>query len=172
MPGPSAVVDFCAANGLAPIRLAFAAPDDELVARTPSEVLRVLDAVEGFSGRGFWCVGYLRCEAAPAFDPKLAVHAPDGPLAYFAVHRSPAPFPDVARDIDRALHRTRTIDRQEFDQPIARIHAAIEAGEVYQVNYTARLTAHDLGDPFDQFCALRRSQPRSNAAFIGSCEER
>ncbi|NPC58164.1 aminodeoxychorismate synthase component I [Caenimonas sp. S4] len=172
MPGLSALIDFAVPYaGVRPLRFAFAAPEQELVAQRPCEVLRVLDTVEDLARRGFWCVGYLRYEAAAAFDRNVAVHAPDGPLAYFSVHRSPAPFPDMARDIDRVVHWKRTIDRQDFDRSIARIHAAIEAGEVYQVNYTGALAADYLGDPFDLFCALRRSQPRSNAAFIATAEE-
>lgn len=172
MSSPSALIDFSVPYGkLKPIRLAFAEPEQELVARTASEVPEVLDAVEALGRQGFWCVGYLRYEAATAFEPTAPVHAADGPLAYFAVHRCPMPFPDVARDVDRVLHWERTIGRQEFDRSIARIHGAIEAGEVYQVNYTGRHAVHYRGDPFDLFCALRRSQPRSNAAFIAAREE-
>lgn len=172
MPGPSALIDFSVPSAdLAPVTLAFATPEQELVARTPPEVLAVLETVEELAACGFWCVGYLRYEAAAAFDHKVPLHAPDGPLAYFAIHRSPAPFPDMTRDIDRAVHWQRTIERQEFDRSVARIRNAIAAGEVYQVNYTARLAAGYAGDSFDLFCALRRSQPRSNAAFIATPEE-
>lgn len=172
MSSPSALIDFSVPYGkLGPIRLAFAEPEQELVARTASEVPEVLDAVEALGRQGFWCVGYLRYEAAVAFEPTAAVHAPDGPLACFTVHRRPIPFPEMDRDVDRVLRWERTIVRQEFDRVIARIHGAIEAGEVYQVNYTGRLAADYRGDPFDLFCALRRSQPGSNAAFIATREE-
>lgn len=172
MPRLSALIDFAVpyAN-VRPMRFAFATPEEELVARTPGEVLRVLDAVDDLARRGFWCVGYLRYEAAAAFDQNVVVHAPDGPLAYFSIHRSPAACPDMGRDLDRSLHWNSALEREEFGSCIAKIHSAIEAGEVYQVNYTAPLIADYDGDPFDLFCALGRSQPRSNAAFIATPAE-
>ncbi|MDP3843829.1 MAG: aminodeoxychorismate synthase component I [Oxalobacteraceae bacterium] len=172
MPGISAVIDFSApCTGLTPIALAFGTPQEELVARTPCEVLPVLEAVEQRARQGLWCVGYLRYEAAAAFDSKFALHEPDGPLVYFAIHRSPVACPNMAHDLDRAVHWSNTLERQEFDSCVARIRKTIEAGEVYQVNYTAPLIAEYRGDPFDLFCALKRSQPRSNAAFIATPEE-
>jgi para-aminobenzoate synthetase/4-amino-4-deoxychorismate lyase len=77
----------------------------------------------------------------------------------------------MGRAIDRPLHWERTIEREEFERSISSIRAAIEWGEVYQVNFTNRLTADYFGDSFDLFCALRRSQPWSNAAFIANSEE-
>jgi para-aminobenzoate synthetase/4-amino-4-deoxychorismate lyase len=169
---PTALVDFSVPHAdLAPIRLAFGVPEDEFVARTPSEVLRVLDAVEEAARQGRWCVGYLRYEAASAFDPNAVTHASEGPLAYFAIHRCPIPLPDTARDIDRVVHWKHTVQRDEFDASLTRIRDAIEAGDVYQVCYSAPLVADYRGEPFDLFCALQRSQPRANAAFIANSEE-
>lgn len=45
------------------------------------EVRPVLQAVDALARQGRWCVGYLRYEAAAAFDPALAVHQADGLLA-------------------------------------------------------------------------------------------
>src|SRR6059058_3558345 len=74
----------------------------------------------------------------------------------------------MAHDIDRVVDWKHTITREEFDTSVARIRGAIEAGEVYQVNYTSRLAAGYHGDPFELFCALRRAQPLSNAALIAT----
>ena len=168
----TAVVDFSVPHAdLVPLRFAFGTPEDEFVARTPAEVLRVLDAAEESARLGRWCVGYLRYEAASAFDSNAVTHTADGPLAYFAVHRRPMPLPDTTRDIDRVVHWERTVQRHEFDASISQIRDAIETGEVYQVCYTAPLIADYRGDPFDLFCALQRSQPRANAAFIANSEE-
>jgi para-aminobenzoate synthetase/4-amino-4-deoxychorismate lyase len=172
MASPRALIDFASPQeGLAPIRLAFDEPEEELVARAPAQVLQTLRLAEERARRGLWCVGYLRYEAASAFDPKLEVHTPDGPLAYFGVHRRPIAWPDMVRDIDHAVDWSRAVDRQEFDAALSRLHAAIEAGEVYQVNYTGQLNADYLGEPFDLFCALHRAQPKSNATFIATDDE-
>ena len=46
--------------------------------------------------QGRWCVGYLRYEAAPAFDSAFAVHrGSDGPLAWFGVHDAAQPWPPM-----------------------------------------------------------------------------
>lgn len=172
LPLPFALIDFAGPAGdLLPIRFAFGVPQEVLVARKLDEVRAVLDAAERRARDGCWCVGYVRYEAASAFDHTLTTHTPDGPLAWFSVHRSPIKFPDTARDIDHVLQWEPTIDRAQFNAANERIRLAIEAGEVYQVNYTAALGANYEGDAFDLFCALRRAQPHTNAAFIAAPEE-
>jgi len=73
------------------LRHAFAAPRAVLAAHALAEVRSVLDAVHAAAAAGRWCVGYVRYEAAPAFDAALSAHAADGPLAWFAVYDAPRP---------------------------------------------------------------------------------
>ena len=68
------------------LRRTFGAPREVLVAHRMEEVREVLDAAQAAARRGAWCIGYLRYEAAGAFDAALAVHPAEGPLAWFAVH--------------------------------------------------------------------------------------
>jgi para-aminobenzoate synthetase/4-amino-4-deoxychorismate lyase len=75
------------------LRCAFNAPRQTLVAHTPDQVKPVLDAVDAFARQGLWCVGYLRYEAASAFDAALQTHAADGPLAWFGVYDQALPWP-------------------------------------------------------------------------------
>ncbi len=91
-----ALIDFAApgADGVGAVRAAFAAPLAVLVANTLAEVQPLLEAVQAHATAGRWCVGYLRYEAAPAFDAALQVHAADGPLAWFGVHEAPLPWPE------------------------------------------------------------------------------
>jgi len=167
-----AVIDFQAGQeDLSHLQLAFGEPRLELFARTGSDVHDVLAEVDQLARRGAWCVGYLRYEAASAFEPGAALHAPDGPLAYFSVHDRPVALPEFAREPATPLCWQRQTSRDLFGSHIARIHDAIARGEVYQVNYTGLLQADYDGDPFDLFCALRRAQPRSNAAFFSNREE-
>ncbi|MBL0423360.1 aminodeoxychorismate synthase component I [Ramlibacter sp. AW1] len=167
---PHAVIDFSAGD-LDPIQVAFATPEIELAAWLPSEVHAVLQSVDDWARRGYWCVGYLRHEAATAFEPRAAVHAADGPLAWFSVHREPVAFPATDLEAAEALKWKPMLDRAGFDAGIERIHQAIADGEVYQVNYTAAWDAAFAGDPFALFCALRRAQPRANAAFLSNAHE-
>jgi para-aminobenzoate synthetase/4-amino-4-deoxychorismate lyase len=59
-----------------------------------------------------------------------------------------------------------SVDRDEFTQCIARIHAAIAAGETYQVNYTYRLHGQAYGSPVALYRALRARQPVQFGALI------
>ena len=152
------------------LRQAFGAPREVLAAHALHEVRGVLQAVDAAARQGRWCVGYVRYEAAPAFDTALQAHAGDGPLAWFAVHDAPQPWPeDSAPDGAQAPHLASWQgghDRAAFDAAVARIHEAIAAGELYQVNHTAPLTGTLQGEPAAFFAALRRAQPGGYAAHI------
>lgn len=172
MNAPHALIDFAGlGDDLPPLQLAFGAPQRELLAWTPPQVRDALLEVESFARQGFWCVGYLRYEAATAFEPTAAVHATQGPLAYFSVHASPVAMPDLLREPSRSIAWERQLARPDFEAGVQRIHTAIADGEVYQVNYTAPLQATHEGDPFDLFCALRRAQPQGQAAYFSNREE-
>ncbi|MGP1681070.1 MAG: bifunctional aminodeoxychorismate synthase component I/aminotransferase, partial [Giesbergeria sp.] len=122
------------------LRCAFGAPRQVLVAQQVGEVRAVLDAVHAAAERGHWCVGYVRYEAAPAFDTALQTHAADGPLAWFAVHDAPQPWPAEAAQEAARVEWHSSLERSAFDAALGRIQQAIGAGELYQVNYTAPLT--------------------------------
>lgn len=172
MPQPHALIDFADPHqaGAAPLPLAFGAPDQVLVAHTWEQVPQVLAQVDALSRQGHWCVGYVRYEAAPAFDAALQVHAADGPLAWFGVHQAPLRDGEVAAPgtVEPSLRWESQIARADFDQNMAEIHRAIAAGEFYQVNYTAPLHAAFAGEPRACFEALRRAQPRAYSAFINA----
>ncbi len=56
-----------------------------------------------------------------------------------------------------AIHAS--VDWPAFQCAIARIHAALEAGETYQVNYTYRLGFEAFGSPLALYRRLRARQP-------------
>ena len=51
------------------------------------------------------------------------------------------------------------VDRPAFHRAIAAIHAAIAAGETYQVNYTYRMRGRAWGEPRALYRRLRARQP-------------
>jgi len=157
------------------LRHAFGAPREVLAAHDLAEVRSVLDAVHAAAAAGRWCVGYVRYEAAAAFDAALQTHATDGPLAWFAVHDAPLPWPAdavVTSPHDPAeVAWTGTPGRAAFDDAMARIQHAIGAGELYQVNHTAPLTGTLQGSPASLFAALLRAQPGGYAAHIDAGAE-
>lgn len=162
------LIDFCDPHGGgSTLRCAFDAPLQTLVAQTLAEVKPLLDQVSALSQQGFWCVGYLRYEAAPAFDAALAVHQADGPLAWFGVYPQALPWPDEtsAQETTQVSWRN-TLSRADFEAHMAHIHQAIAAGEFYQVNYTAPLTGEFTGSPLELFSRLQRAQPQGYAAYF------
>jgi para-aminobenzoate synthetase/4-amino-4-deoxychorismate lyase len=137
------------------------------------EVANVLRAAEQRAAAGAWCVGYLRYEAAPAFDPAFAVHPAEGPLAWFGVFERADPWPEpppINTGIPSADWST-ALDRATFDARIARVHDAIRAGETYQINLTAPWHRRFEGNVEAWFRALQRAQPLGYAAFIDTGEE-
>jgi para-aminobenzoate synthetase/4-amino-4-deoxychorismate lyase len=65
-----------------------------------------------------------------------------------------------------AMNLESSVDREGFVAAIERIHAAIAAGETYQVNYTYRLHGQAYGTPLALYRALRTRQPVHYGAFI------
>ena len=158
------------------LRHAFGPPRAVLVAHAPHEVRAVLGAVQAAAEQGSWCIGFLRYEAAPAFDTALAVHPADGPLAWFAVHDAPLPWPEDDRRATAHVEWHDTCQRPAFDAAMVHIQRAIAAGELYQVNFTAPLEGTWQGDapagaPQALFAALQRAQPGGYAACIDTGDE-
>ncbi len=178
-----ALIDFAAVHapaqhhtGSAAVRVAFGAPREVLVARELGEVKAVLQAVQQRALQGQWCVGYLRYEAAPAFDHALAVHPATGPLAWFGVHDAPLPdgeepaSPSTGPDTVRAAWLP-GLARTTFDAALERLRQAIGDGEIYQANYTARTAGRLHVPPEDLFAAMRQAQSGGFAAYIDTGEE-
>lgn len=159
------------------LRLAFGTPREVLVAHALDEVKAVLQAVQRRAQQGLWCVGYVRYEAAPAFDSALAVHPPTGPLVWFGVHD--APLPDAQEPAAQPSTSTQSvraswqsgIPRAAFDAALERLHQAIGDGEIYQANFTARTEGQLNVPPQELFAAMRQAQPGGFAAYIDTGDE-
>ena len=161
------------------LRLAFAAPRKVLVAYQLSEVRAVLDAVQAQADAGAWCLGYLRYEAAAAFDAAFTTHPADGPLAWFAVHDAPVDWPLVApTSAAVSVQWTGGVERPEFDAALAQLAAGISQGDYYQVNFTGTMngTLDPVGAAPAQtaralFHALQRAQPGGYAMLLDTGEQ-
>ncbi|APW36692.1 aminodeoxychorismate synthase, component I [Rhodoferax koreense] len=173
------LIDFASTGAAGSIRLrgAFGAPRQVLAAQTLDAVRPVLDAAQALAQQGHWCVGYVRYEAAPAFDASLSVHAAnaadasEGPLAWFGVYHEMLPWPEPAPEAEVRVDWQAGIAQAEFERSLTEIHRAIADGEVYQVNYTAPLQGRVQGSAHDLFLALLRAQPGGFAACIDTGEE-
>lgn len=159
------------------LRHAFDKHREILTALDASQVRLVLDSVQDAASKGFWCVGYLRYEAAPAFDAALAVHAAQGPLAWFAIYDEALPWPE--EEIGNGTMQVQweaACSRAGFDAALDCIHRAIAGGALYQVNFTAPLHGvlhgKQEGDAaLPLFAALQRAQPGGYAAYLDTGAE-
>lgn len=179
-----ALIDFAAVaapgarlpGGSQALRQAFGAPCAVLAAHTVAEVHGVLQAVQQHALAGRWCVGYVRYEAAPAFDPALAVHPHgDGALAWFGVHEAPLPdVPSATNPAPPDALRAQWLPgmaRDTFDAAMAQLHQAIAEGAIYQANLTTRMEGTLHTSPLALFHAMRQAQPGGFAAYIDTGQE-
>ncbi len=174
------LIDFAAITarpaGSAALRLAFGTPRETLIAHDLGEVKTVLQAVHARACQGQWCVGYVRYEAAPAFDAALQVHPATGPLVWFGVHDAPLPEEKTRTDTSTAVDTPRVrwqpgLARARFDATLERLHQAIGDGEIYQLNFTARTLGELQVPSAELFAAMRQAQPGGFAAYIDTGEE-
>lgn len=171
-------------TGSGALRVAFGEPVEVLVANSLNQVKGVLQDVEARALQGQWCVGYVRYEAAPAFDSALAVHPAAGPLAWFGVHHAPLPSTDMTppstpsegepTPLDESTRRATWkpgMQRAQFDAALARLNQAISDGEIYQANFTARNVGQLQVPPWELFSAMRQAQPGGFSAYIDTGDE-
>jgi para-aminobenzoate synthetase/4-amino-4-deoxychorismate lyase len=163
------------------LRHAFGRPSQVLAAHALADVRPLLDAVQAAAEQGFWCVGYLAYEAAPAFDRAFSVQAADGPLAWFAVYETALPWPDAADDSAGTAVTVKSVhvdwqascSRPAFDAAFEEIQKAIAVGELYQVNLTAPMRGEwrTQPDAAALFAALLRAQPGGYALYLDAGEQ-
>ena len=108
-----------------------------------SRVADLLAQVESYQEQGYYVVGYVSYEAAPAFEEKLAVHkAPllDEYLLYFTVHDSveTSPIPLIYDEVDLPSNWQEVTSAEDYEKAIAQIHHHLRQGDTYQVNYTVQ----------------------------------
>ena len=171
----------------------FAPPSRWLRAERAEALCSVIDGAHAAARAGAWVLGGLRYEAGAALDGALTAHAPDAPLAEFAVFEvPPQPWPTVSPALSPASSPASSpapgasagpaprltedwldtqADAAEHAQ-IERIREYIRAGDCYQVNLTTRLTSQLLTDDAAAlFMALHRSQPGGFSLFLRSQDE-
>lgn len=149
----------------------FSAVESVLAARTFDDVGPTLTAVEEAVIRGQWAFGFVAYEAAPAFDPALAVHkpAPDLPLAWFGICSKPEDIPVVRAPLQPRYHvgawRSEW-SSGEHRRKVLAVQRNIQAGETYQCNLTTRFTAPIEGDLHDFYADLVLAQQGAHNAFL------
>ena len=153
------------------LRHFFTEPIKELKTRDLDQVETLLREVEAYQEQGFYAVGYVSYEAAPAFEKKLAVHpAPlmGEYLLYFTIHQEveTLPFPEDYEAVDLPADWKEEVEAPAYQEAIKTIHHHIRQGDTYQVNYTVQLSQELEADPLAIYNRLVVEQKAHYNAFI------
>ncbi len=153
------------------LRHIFTKPLKELKTRDLDQVETLLREVEAYQEAGFYAVGYVSYEAAPAFEKKLAVHpAPlmGEYLLYFTIHQEveTLPFPEDYEAVDLPANWKEEVEAPAYQEAIKTIHHHIRQGDTYQVNYTVQLSQELKADPLAIYNRLVVEQKAHYNAFI------
>ena len=160
--------------------LLFRNPRLQMVARTPSQVIAVLEEVESAAEDGRFVAGFLAYEAGHAAwearFPELKTERPlpgNLPLAWFGVYEQATPIPADTLEAWAAQGDAAQIpdlipeeSEQEFKARVAQVRDLIHEGDVYQVNHTTRLSAHFAGSAESLYRTVRKRQPVGFGGFI------
>lgn len=153
------------------VRQIFTDAIKELKTKDIKEVNPLLDELEAYQNEGYYAVGYVSYEAAPAFETKFQVI--DGPLMseyllYFTVHETvqTEPIPLTYDPITLPKSWQELTSAEEYKAAIEHIHHHIRQGDTYQVNYTVQLQQNLTADPFAIYNRLVVEQNAHYNAFI------
>ena len=152
-------------------RYIFTQPIKELKTRDLAEVTNLLAQVESYQEQGYYVVGYVSYEAAPAFEEKLAVHkAPllGEYLLYFTVHDSveTSSIPLTYEEADLPSNWQEITSAEDYEKAIAQIHHHLRQGDTYQVNYTVQLKQNLSANPFAIYNRMVVEQEAGYNAYV------
>jgi len=153
------------------LRHIFTKPLKELKTRDLGQVETLLREVEAYQEAGFYAVGYVSYEAAPAFEKKLAVHPAllmGEYLLYFTIHEKveTLPFPEDYEAVDLPANWQEEVEAPAYQKAIETIQHHIRQGDTYQVNYTVQLSQELKADPLAIYNRLVVEQRAHYNAFI------
>ncbi|WP_455461451.1 aminodeoxychorismate synthase component I [Streptococcus salivarius] len=153
------------------VRQIFTDAIKELKTKNIKEVKHLLAEVEAYQNKGYYAVGYVSYEAAPAFETKFQVI--DGPLMseyllYFTIHETvqTEPIPLTYEPISLPESWQELTSAEVYKAAIEQIHHHIRQGDTYQVNYTVQLQQNLTADPFAIYNRLVVEQNAHYNAFI------
>ncbi|WP_321389270.1 aminodeoxychorismate synthase component I [Emcibacter sp.] len=158
-------------------------PDEVITARTPAELTDAFEHMEKVLDAGKHLAGYISYETGLALEHCLEGLLPakaDVPYLCFGVYGERKTLTasdageywrtgDGMRDPE-VDNLQLNISRDEYLQDIERIQEYLQAGDVYQVNYTLKALFDYAGPSKALYSRLRRAQPVSYGAYISSDE--
>lgn len=152
----------------------FAAPERVLVVHDPVEVPVLVQEIEKVTRRGKYVAGYLAYEAGYSFVDFDSPASSESPVAWFGVYDRPHLLAPM--DVDRGLSTLEAgppveavqldVERSSYLEDVRQIRRHIQAGDVYQINYTAPVHFQVPGDPRSLYRRLRRRQHVPYGAYL------
>lgn len=146
----------------------FSDPIDIIQTTSLDHVLTCMARVEDYTQTGYYAVGYVAYEAAPAFNAQAQVRAQSTvPLVWFAIYTSP----NLIQDEPVPTVRNTTVwkpnvDSEGYRQAIAAVKDQIKRGNTYQTNYTLRLNGKITTDPYLLYLQLKHAQRSEYCAYL------
>lgn len=166
-------------NATGAFSLEFSNPERELAAYGIDEVVGVLEQAERAAKDGYWAVGFVAYDAAPALNSGLTVRPRDGrdpladlPLAWFGLFRERKAVPPFVGEprMDASPYTvspwTASLNEDRYGDNVRRIRRIIAANELKQVNYALTLEAAISGDLYEFYRDLVLSQRGGNGAYL------
>ena len=155
--------------------LIFSRPVAEITCSDSIDVQNALQAMRDYLHRGYFLAGYLTYEAALAFEEAAAnrvMAQSDGPMIWFGVFEAPTVLADISAALPppatAPLSVTPLITAELYTARVWTIQAFIEAGDIYQANFT--FPSHVLlsNDPLAHYSRLRRGQRAGWGAVLST----
>lgn len=147
--------------------LQFSRSAGEIIADEPGQVRGALEAVSQANRDGLWAFGFVAYEAALGGLPVRSPQ-PGLPLVWFGLSEGPDADPGELPRGHNYQVQPWSIDWSESDhaEKVARVRAAIAAGDTYQCNLTTRMRSRVTGDLLQYYADLARTQRGSYHAFL------
>lgn len=161
--------------------LLFHSPDFIIRADTLGHVPDALDAIDRAVEKGLHVAGWIAYECAAHFEPRLSPvmqSKAEEPLIWMMATQHAASL--TSSEMAEAFHLAQRgnfhksdlqmgasdITEGDYLAALSRIHAYIQAGDVYQINHTFPLPCALKGDALALYEQLRASQPVPFGAYI------
>lgn len=182
---PFVLLDDSRQHGSTGRSLLFHSPDKTICAHTLEDVPAALDEINVSLEAGLHVAGWVAYECAQAFEPRLkkaGLQKPDEPYVWMLVTQHRELFNE--KEIDQWLQRSGAHDQQghvrlqqprvtqsDYERAVATIKNYIEAGDIYQANYTFPYDCVLEGAALPAYRTLRARQPVDYGAFIETGEQ-
>lgn len=155
--------------------LYFSNPHEVLSVAAINDVVPLLEYINvQVNDHSMCAAGFLSYEAAPAFDEALTVKESNSfPLVWFGLYALPEriTLPSLSADTPYCLPKfAMPVSTLEYYSAIASIRKCIARGETYQVNYTMRLRAQDVPNPWETFLRMTAAQKACYGAYLETDE--